>query len=78
MITRRSAKVLSIMERGEDAARAMVVSRANRLGRLASLDAPDFIVALELRMLEEALEALFRVREYDPTTDDRLTTQGSD
>lgn len=75
MIPTDPNRVMSLLERNEEGVRAMAITRANRLGRLIDLDAPDFVIARELRMVMEALEALFRKHDYNPTTDERVIEQ---
>ena len=75
MLPTRITKVIAMLEREEEAVKMMAISRSHRLGRLLNLQAPDFIIAIELRMVMEAVEALFRHHEYDPFEDDRVMTK---
>jgi len=72
MFAPRTHKIVELMERSEADIEAMVMSRSARLSRLALISAPNFIIGNEMLMLEEALEALFRKRDYNPHEDDRI------
>jgi DNA-directed RNA polymerase beta' subunit len=62
----------SLERRSEVEIKFSAVSRATRLGRLIDLDAPGFIIANELKMVNEAITALFQKRNYDPEKDERV------
>jgi DNA-directed RNA polymerase beta' subunit len=71
----RTTKIIALMERDPINVRELAISRAARLSNLIRLSAPDFIIASELRMLTEAIEAMFRQREYNPHEDERIGRQ---
>jgi DNA-directed RNA polymerase beta' subunit len=61
-----------LLEHDEDDIRTMAEMRAKRLARLIELEAPDFIIANELLMTMEAIEAIFRKHDFDPFEDERV------
>jgi hypothetical protein len=68
----RSRNILMLIERHEDDLRIIGAMRARRLARLIELEAPDFIVANELIMAMEVIEAIFRKHDFNPHEDDRV------
>ncbi len=71
MVNDKAARMKRMMERTDDQVLYLSIQRASRLSNLIELNAPNFIIARELTMVNDAVEALFRKRGYVPGDDPR-------
>lgn len=59
----RESKVAELEAADPDRVQLLVVTRADRLSRLAAADAPSVVLFKEVQMLLEAATALARIRD---------------